>query len=118
MPVGLGVLIGAAAVSNAIRYLLARYRSLTLGLLLGLLLGAFLGLWPFQAGAAPAPGDIVKGQVMTPELIAALDAEDYPLQRFDPSVGQIGLSLVLIALGFAATQGVARIGAGSQPRSI
>ncbi len=118
VPVGLGVLIGAAAVSNAIRYLLARYRSLTLGLLLGLLLGAFLGLWPFQAGAAPAPGDIVKGQVMTPELIAALDAEDYPLQRFDPSVGQIGLSLVLIALGFAATQGVARIGAGSQPRSI
>ncbi len=118
VPVGLGVLIGAAAVSNAIRYLLARYRSLTLGLLLGLLLGAFLGLWPFQAGVAPAPGDVVKGQVMTLERIAALDAEDYPLQRFDPNAGQIGVSLALIAAGFAVTQGVARIGAGAESRSI
>ena len=115
-PVGLGVVVGAAAVSNAIRYLLARYRSLTLGLLLGLLLGAVLGLWPFRAGVAPAPGDVVKGRVMTAERIAEMDAEDYPLRRFDPSAGQVGVSLALIALGFAATQGVARIGAGSQQR--
>ena len=110
-------MVGAAAVSNAIRYLLARYRSLTLGLLLGLLLGAVLGLWPFRAGVAPAPGDVVKGRVMTAERIAEMDAEDYPLRRFDPSAGQVGVSLALIVLGFAATQGVARIGAGSQQRS-
>lgn len=117
VPVGLGILIGAAAVSNAIRRLLVRQRSLTLGLLLGLLLGAFLGLWPFQAGVAPKPGDVVKGQVMTPERIAALEPEDYPLQLFDPSAGRIGVSLALIAAGFAVTQGVARVGAGEE-RSI
>lgn len=118
-PVGLGVLIGAAAVSNALRRLLSRQRSLTLGLLLGLLLGAVLGLWPFQAGVAPTPGEVVKGRVMTPERIAAMDAEDYPLRRFDPSAGQIGVSLALIAAGFALTQGVARIGSGSgRERSI
>ena len=117
VPVGLGILIGAAAVSNAIRRLLVRQRSLTLGLLLGLLLGAFLGLWPFQAGVAPDPGDVVKGQVMTPERIAALEPEDYPLQLFDPSAGQVGVSLALIAAGFAVTQGVARVGAG-EDRSI
>lgn len=117
VPVGLGILIGAAAVSNAIRRLLVRQRSLTLGLLLGLLLGAFLGLWPFQAGVAPEPGDVVKGQVMTSERIAALEPEDYPLQLFDPSAGQVGVSLALIAAGFAVTQGVARVGAGEE-RSI
>ena len=117
VPVGLGILIGAAAVSNAIRRLLVRQRSLTLGLLLGLLLGAFLGLWPFQAGVAPEPGDVVKGQVMTSERIAALEPEDYPLQLFDPSAGQVGVSLALIAAGFAVTQGVARVGAG-EDRSI
>ncbi len=117
VPVGLGILIGAAAVSNAIRRLLVRQRSLTLGLLLGLLLGAFLGLWPFQAGVAPDPGDVVKGQVMTSERIAALEPEDYPLQLFDPSAGQVGVSLALIAAGFAVTQGVARVGAGEE-RSI
>ena len=117
VPVGLGILIGAAAVSNAIRRLLVRQRSLTLGLLLGLLLGAFLGLWPFQAGVAPEPGDVVKGQVMTPERIAALEPEDYPLQLFGPSAVQIGVSLALIAAGFAVTQGVARVGAGEE-RSI
>ena len=117
VPVGLGILIGAAAVSNAIRRLLVRQRSLTLGLLLGLLLGAFLGLWPFQAGVAPEPGDVVKGQVMTPERIAALEPEDYPLQLFGPSAVQIGVSLALIAAGFAVTQGIARVGAGEE-RSI
>ncbi len=118
VPVGLGGAVGAAAVSNAIRYLLVRYRSLTLGLLLGLLLAAVLGLWPFRAGVAPAPGDIVKGRVMTSERIAELNAEDYPLRRFDPSAGQVGVSLALIALGFAVTQGVARVGAGSESRSL
>ncbi len=118
VPVGLGVVIGVIVVSNGVRYLLAHYRSLTLGLLLGLLLGAVFGLWPFQMGVAPQPGDVVKGQVMTTVLIADLDAEDYPLQRFDPTAGQIAASLALIALGFAVTQAVARIGAGDESASI
>ena len=115
---GLGVVIGVVAVSNAIRYLLAHHRGLTLGLLLGLLLGAVFGLWPFQMGVAPQPGDVVKGRVMTPTLIADLDAEDYPLQRFDPTTGQIAASLALIVAGFAVTQGVARVGGGDESQSI
>ncbi len=118
VPVGLGVVIGVIVVSNGVRYLLAHYRSLTLGLLLGLLLGAVFGLWPFQMGVAPQPGDVVKGRVMTSVLIADLDAEDYPLQRFDPTAGQIAASLALIGLGFAVTQAVARIGAGDESASI
>jgi putative membrane protein len=118
IPVGLGVVIGVVAVSNAIRYLLAHHRGLTLGLLLGLLLGAVFGLWPFQMGVAPQPGDVVKGRVMTPTLIADLDAEDYPLQRFDPTTGQIAASLALIVAGFAVTQGVARVGGGDESQSI
>lgn len=118
VPLGLGVAVGAAAVSNAIRYLLLRYRSFTLGLLLGLLLGAVIGLWPFRAAVAPEPSDVVKGRVMTSERIAALDAEDYPLRRFDPSGGQIGIALALAAMGFVVTQGVSRIGAGSESRGV
>lgn len=118
IPVGLGVVIGVVAVSNAIRYLLAHHRAVTLGLLLGLLLGAVFGLWPFQMGVAPQPGDVVKGRVMTPSLIADLDAEDYPLERFDPSTGQIAASLALIVAGFAVTQAVARVGGGDESQSI
>jgi len=118
IPVGLGVVIGVVAVSNAIRYLLAHHRALTLGLLLGLLFGAVFGLWPFQMGVAPQPGDVVKGRVMTPMLIANLDAEDYPLERFDPSAVQIAASLALIVAGCAVTQAVARIGGGDESQSI
>jgi hypothetical protein len=69
-----------------------------------------LGLWPFQQGVAPSVGDIVKGRVMTQQSIAELDADDYPLERFSPSAGQIAGALGLIAAGFLVTQGVARIG--------
>jgi putative membrane protein len=110
IPVGAGVLIGVATVSNLIRALLARYQKATLGVLLGLLVGAVLGLWPFQQGVAPSVGDIVKGRVMTQQSIAELDADDYPLERFSPSAGQIAGALGLIAAGFLVTQGVARIG--------
>ncbi len=110
VPVGLGVVIGVVGVSNLIRDLLQRFEKPTLGFLLGLLLGAALGLWPFQQGVAPVDGDIVKGRVMTQELIAELDEDDYPLETFSPSGGQIAASLALICAGFAATMGVAHIG--------
>jgi len=110
IPVGLGVVIGVVGVSNLIRDLLQRFEKPTLGFLLGLLLGAVLGLWPFQQGVAPGEGEIVKGRVMTMELIAALDEDDYPLETFSPSGGQVAASLALICAGFAATMGVAHIG--------
>jgi putative membrane protein len=108
--VGVGVVIGVVGVSNLMKHLLAKYRKPTLGVLLGLLLGAVLGLWPFQAGVAPAPGDVIKGRVMSAETIAELEADDFPLQRFNPTAGQIAGALGLILAGFAVTVGIARIG--------
>ena len=110
VPVGLGVVIGVVGVSNLIRNLLQRFEKPTLGFLLGLLLGAVLGLWPFQQSVAPQPGDIVKGRVMTSELISEVEEDDYPLEIFSPSGGQVAASLALIGAGFLATMGVAKIG--------
>ncbi len=117
LPVGLGVGLGVVVVSNLVRILLARFQKPTLGLLLGLLLGAVLGLWPFQQGVVPQAGDVVKGRAMTAETIGELDADDYPLQTFDPTAGQLAAALGLILAGFAVTQGIAHIGrdGGQEP---
>jgi putative membrane protein len=112
IPVGLGVVLGVVAVSNVIRHLLERYEKATLGFLLGLLFGAVIGLWPFQQGRPPLPGEVIKGRVMTAESIAGVRAEDYPLERFRPASGQIAGSLGLIVVGFAVTQLVAWAGSG------
>ncbi|MCL4742363.1 MAG: DUF368 domain-containing protein [Phycisphaerales bacterium] len=110
IPVGLGVGIGIAAVSNLIRYLLRRFEKPTLGVLLGLVLGAVVGLWPFQEGVEPTPGDVIKGVVQTPETIAALDEADWPTRRFTPNAVQVGSSLGLAGLGFVLTLAIAHIG--------
>jgi putative membrane protein len=115
LPVGIGVVVGVVAVSNALRFLLERYDKLTLGLLVGLLVGAVVGLWPFQEGFAPELGSFWKGREVTGAVLADLDPEDYPTRWFSPSAGQAIGSLALIALGFAMTLGVARIGADDPP---
>lgn len=110
IPVGLGVVVGVAVVSNALKWLLARYEQATLGVLLGLLVGAVVGLWPFQQGEKPAVGDVVKGQVLTEQTLAELPPKDYPTAFFDPSASQIAGSLGLVLAGFLATSLVARFG--------
>ena len=112
IPVGLGVVAGVVGISNLIRILLARFGKPTLGALLGLLLGAVLGLWPFQQGVQPRAGDVIKGRVLTATTVAEVDPDDYPVEFFTPSGGQIAAGLALIGLGFAATQGVSRLGKG------
>ncbi len=113
VPVGVGVGAGVVGVSNLVRFLLDRYAKATLGLLLGLLLGAVLGLWPFQHSAEPRAGEVVKGRVLTPEQIAKLERQDYPLETFSPTGGQIAASIGLIGLGFGTTQLIARVGRSS-----
>ena len=110
VPLGIGVVVGVVGISNLIKTLLARYARPTLGVLLGLLIGAVFGLWPFQRGVAPKLGDVVSGRVMTPDLIAQLPAEKYPLEGFSPSGDQVAWAAGLILAGFLVTQGIALIG--------
>ena len=110
VPVGIGVVAGVVGVSNLLRYLLDRYRKPTLGALLGLLLGAIIGIWPFQQAVPPAPGQTIKGTVVTVENADSFNAEDWPTERFTPKSMQVLASLALIGLGFAATEGVSRFG--------
>ncbi len=112
IPVGLGVVLGVLAASNLIRLLLRRFEKATLGVLLGLVLGAVLGLWPFQQGVPPKAGDVLKGRVLSAEQAAAIEPDDYPLQRYSPPGWQFGASLALMIAGLGLTQGIARLGAG------
>jgi len=112
LPVGLGVVIGVALVSNLLRIALARYEKFTLGFLIGLLLGAVVGLWPFSEPVRPEVGDVVKGHVMDAAALELLPEEDWPTRGFDPSVAQIGLALLLVGAGFGLTTLVDRVGRG------
>ena len=109
-PVGVGVVIGVAVVSNVLKWLLEHFRNATLGVLLGLLVGAVVGLYPFQQGVMPQVGDVVKGRTLTPELLTELDADDYPVEWFAPTTGQGAGSLALILFGITVTGTVAWFG--------
>ncbi|MEX1363309.1 MAG: DUF368 domain-containing protein [Nannocystaceae bacterium] len=115
VPVGLGVVVGVAAVSNVLKWLLARYEQQTLGVLLGLLVGAVVGLWPFQHGEKPQVGDVVKGRVLTEQSLSELAPKDYPTAYFDPDAGQLGGAFGLVIAGLFATLLVARMGRDPEP---
>lgn len=48
VPVGIGVLLGVALISNLVRWTLRHYEQATLGVLMGLLLGSVIGIFPFR----------------------------------------------------------------------
>ena len=106
VPVGIGLIIGVAGVSNVLKWFLAHCRQATLGVLLGLLLGAVVGLWPFQQGVKPEPGDTIKGETVSAREIEELAPEDYPTRLFTPGPGQAAGALGLAAAGFAMTYAV------------
>jgi putative membrane protein len=110
LPVGLGVVVGVAAVSNFLRIALKRFEKLTLGVLIGLLLGAVVGLWPFRAPVEPIPGDVYRGQMLNTAMIVELEVEDWPTRPFDPSAAQAGAALAFILVGFGVTTLVDRVG--------
>src|SRR6056297_3665113 len=116
LPVGLGLVIGVAGVSNLLTLLLTRHRQATLGVLVGLLLGAVVGLWPFQETVQPQPGYVYQGQELNAAQIEELSADDYPTDFFKPTAGQIGASLLLIGAGFAATSMISLIERRSQKK--
>jgi putative membrane protein len=118
IPVGIGVVIGIVGVSNALRWLLARYEKATLGVLLGLLLGAVVGLYPFQKAVAPETGFMDHGIVVPEAELKTIAVEDWPLQRFNPSAGEVAQTGGAIALGILLTWAVSRVGgAGKEHES-
>lgn len=109
-PVALGMALGVAGISNLLRWLLRWRRQATLGVLLGLLAGAVLGLWPFQQGVPPAPGTVLGQRVVTEANASTFDPEEWPVEIFSPTPGQVGLAVLLVALGSGVTAAVARLG--------
>lgn len=110
VPVGVGVLIGIAGVSNVLRVLLDRFPKPTLGALLGLVLGAVVGLWPFAEYVRPEPGYVFKGTPLTAEQIDALPVEDYPTKLVAPTPAQGAGAVALVAVGIGLTLLVDRLG--------
>ncbi|QEG21199.1 undecaprenyl phosphate translocase family protein [Mariniblastus fucicola] len=110
LPVGIGVVLGVVVVGNLLKWLLEKHREPTLGALLGLLLGSTIGLWPFQVPVPPQVGDEIKGQLMTVELLAEIEKEDWKTERFTPNATQIGGSIGLVLLGLGITIGVSKLG--------
>jgi putative membrane protein len=109
IPLGIGVVAGVVGVSNALKWLLTRFEKATLGALLGLLLGAVVGLWPYQVGVEPSPGDVLKGRVVTEENRADFRPKDWAVRRFDPTAGQVVGALALIGVGLAITDAIGRL---------
>jgi len=116
VPVGVGVVLGVVGVSNLLKWLLERYEKATLGVLLGLLVGAVVGLYPFRTPTPPEAGFVHRGTVLSPEEVASLSPKYWPVERFDPSAGQVAGALGLLLAGLGATWVVDRLGA-SEPGS-
>ena len=114
IPVGLGVVVGIAGVSNLLKWLLSHFEKPTLGALLGLLLGAVVGLWPFQSPIPPQAGDLIDGQVVSAEQLDEIAVEEWRVEIFTPSATQVASSLALISLGLGATLLIARLGDGDE----
>jgi len=114
IPVGIGVLLGIALVSNLLKWVLHRYERVTLGVLLGLIVAAPAGLYPFRDGVVPTVGDVIKGELVTVENLEAMqapdNAKDWDQKAFVPTGSQIVGSPMLILLGFGVTVGIARLG--------
>jgi putative membrane protein len=118
LPVGVGVLLGIALVSNLLRWLLARFEKATLGALLGLLLAAPLGLYPFMEAVPPQAGTLWRGEILTEASAAAIKPRDWAVVAAPPTTLQVVYSIGLVVLGAGATWGVSRLGAtASDPGS-
>ena len=117
LPVGIGVVLGVVGVSNLLRWLLDRYQKPTLGVLLGLLLGAVVGLYPFREPVPPEFGFEDEGRPVLEADLANVPQEDWPLERFIPTSGELAASGGTFALGLLLTFAISRFGSKGDSQS-
>jgi putative membrane protein len=115
-PFACGMLGGLITVSLVTKWSLARFPRATYGLLLGLLVGSVVGLWPFQRGVAPQVGDIVKGQVVTADMLPKIEPDDWPVRFFAPSAVEAIVAMVLVMVALASTVWLCRLEAKLEGR--
>ncbi len=126
VPVGIGAVLGVIALSHLLKFLLARYHRVTVGVLLGILLGSVVGLWPFSQ----APGK----KALEKQESAALHqyADDWGIEGADTiqdhdalvqhiltnwtsrttspfTPTRIGLAAAMVVVGFMTTLGLSRL---------
>lgn len=126
VPVGIGVIVGIAGLSNLLKWLLHRHEKVTLGLLLGILLGSVLGLWPF----AQAPTEKILDRRSDSELhryaqregISGVEGligeelilhikEHWPTRTAVPYTPRtIGEALIALVVGLLITVFIGRLG--------
>jgi hypothetical protein len=110
LPVAIGVAIGLGGVSVLLRWLFEKHRAATAGLLLGVLVGAIGGLWPFRSVVPPTVGTSVRGVLVTFDNASSFPLDDWRMLPVTPTgLGQVLLSLGLVALGCAIAWGFSRI---------
>lgn len=116
IPVGIGVLLGIAGVSNLLKWVLHRYERPTLGVLLGLLLAAPAGLYPFREGVPPEVGETIKGELVTPENLEEMrdpsNSKEWAQRAYRPDAVQVAGCVGLVAVGFGGTVAISRLGRG------
>lgn len=110
VPIGIGIVLGLVVVSNLLKWVLNRYEQGTLGWLLGLLLGAVFGLWPFQQPVAPQVGDVIRGKVLSADMLSQVPTDKWPLEIFAPSASQAVIAIGLVLTGLLITLGVDWLG--------
>ena len=120
IPVGIGVALGIAGISNIMTWVLKAYPNATHGVLLGLLVGAVFGLWPFMAAHAPEVGDVIRGSVVTQAMVDAnsINPKYWPIEAFQPATGQIIAAIGLIMVGFAASAAIGQLGRDAKASSM
>ncbi len=127
IPVGLGVVVGIVALSNALKFLLHRYERVTIGVLLGMLIGSVLGLWPLGR----APSEDALGRRDLSELVSFAEQHGILLADVETvagvsaeilggwsqrgktgyGAGSIAMAGVMVVVGFCATSMLSRRGA-------
>ena len=118
LPVAVGAVIGIGLVGIVVRWLLARLRGWTLGVLLGLLIGAVFGLWPFRMPVMPEVGMVIRGvEITSVEQAEAVAPKYWRTAYFTPTAGQIAQAGALVLLGAGISGSIGLLGGREEPRS-